>query len=193
MPSLVVALSMSGTGHAGPFDPPSPEVYARPEDQQRARLRDTPCTEADVGHGCHRYEDRLWRDIPCAYDIRPGVIGFRPTDQCYKMEAPRHYRGVWIDAFEGQQFIPDGVTIPAWPETDPGTPEWREQADRAQAARIWLNVDHTDLGKRSTGEGKKVHVEFIGRKTQYTGAYGHMGMFGNAIIVDQLLSAEELK
>lgn len=187
----VLALSMvAGAACAGPFDMPKPEVFRRPEDQTRARLIDKPCVSADVGHGCYRFDGRLIRDTPCAYHIDSGTIGFLPTDQCFKMQGPERYRGIWIDAFEGQDFIPEGTSLPDWPRTDPTTPSWREQADRVQAARIWLNVDRAGVAHDVNANGRKMRIEFIGRKTMYQGAYGHMGMSGNEIIVDRVISLE---
>lgn len=59
----------------GQFAPPNPEVFARAEDQQRARLLGKPCAEADEGHACYRYDGRLIRESPCTYHIEPGAIG----------------------------------------------------------------------------------------------------------------------
>lgn len=140
--TLAVALVVGsyGSAVAGPLGPPRPETFVHAEDQERARLRNNPCTEADADHGCYRYNDQLFREAPCAYHIVTGIIGFLPVDQWYRMDKPRRYVGVWIDAFEGQQFIPKGTTPPEWPRTEPRSPGWREQADRAIAAAIWLDV-----------------------------------------------------
>lgn len=192
---VAVACAAAGFGlpRAGAQDLPKPEVYLRAEDQERARLLKTPCTDADVGHGCFRFDHRAVREFPCTRHIEPGVIGSVPTDQCYKMEAPRRYRGIWIDEFEGQRFIPEGTIPPKWPEGDPQAPGWREQFDRARAASIWLNVERAKLPHRNRRGGRRVLIEFVGRKTLYPGAYGHMGMSGNEIIVDRVISVKELK
>ena len=185
----VSTLAWCGSAAAGWLDPPKPEVYQRAEDRERARLRSTPCTEADVGHGCYRYDDRILRESPCAFWIDAGTIGSLPTDECYKMEEPRRYRGVWINEFEGQAFVPEGTTAPIWPRGDPKTPGWSEKLEQARSATIWLDVEQTDLRNQFRRNGQKVLVEFVGRKTAYSGAYGHFGMAGHEIIVDRVLSA----
>lgn len=192
---LMLVLACTAVGIAteafGQFVSPKPEVFARVEDQERARLLGKPCTQADEGHACYRYDGRLIRESPCSYHIEAGVIRSLPTDQCYKMDAPRRYRGVWIDEFEGQQFAPEGIRVPEWPRGDPKSPKWRQQADQAIAATIWLDVQHTKLGHKWQQGGRRVFIEFIGRKTMYPGNYGHMGMSGQEIIVDRLISQRE--
>jgi hypothetical protein len=107
------------------------------------------------------------------------------------MEASHHYRGVWVDEFEGQAFIPEGTTALEWPRGDVTTSEWREQFDRARAATIWLDVSRVNLGHRFRQGGRKLLIEFVGRKTMYLGYYGHMGMSGHEIIVDRVISLKE--
>lgn len=175
----------------GQFASPNPEVFADAEDQQRARQLDQRCIEADEGRGCYRYDGRLIREAPCAYPIEFGVIAFKPTDQCYKMEAPRSYRGVWVDEFEGQAFIPEGAKTPEWPRGNPKSPEWKKEADRAIAATIWLDVERVNLSGEGRRDGRKFLIEFVGRKTMYSGHYGHMGMAGQEIIVDRVISLRE--
>lgn len=186
---LMAAGAMAGFGiaKAGAQDLPKPEVFVRAEDQERARLFGKPCAEADIGRGCYRFNGRLLREIPCAYHVDAETMGSLPTDQCYKMEAPRRYRGIWIDEFEGQAFIPEGTTAPEWPRADPASPGWREQFDRAQAATIWLDVERAKLGHHRNG-GRKMFIDFMGRKTMYPGQYGHMGLSGHEIIVDRVIS-----
>jgi hypothetical protein len=189
---LAVMLLGAGSVQAGQFQPPRPEVFARPEDQVRARLLNTPCTSADLGRGCYRYDNRLIREYPCSFAIDAGVRGSLPVDQCYKMEQPRRYRGTWIDEFEGQRFISEGTTPPEWPHTDPRSSGWREQAERARAARIWLDVDRAGV-RHDFGRGRRLRIEFVGCQTLYPGAYGHMGMSGSEIIVDRMISMEEVR
>jgi hypothetical protein len=107
------------------------------------------------------------------------------------MDAPRRYRGVWVDEFEGQQFIPEGTREPEWPRGDPKSPEWRKQADQAIAATIWLDVERAKLSHKWQQGGRRVFIEFVGRKTMYPGNYGHMGMSGQEIIVDSVISQRE--
>lgn len=188
---LACATAGFGTEALGQFAPPNPEVFARAEDQERARLLGKPCTQDDEGHGCFRLDGRLLRESPCTYHIEPGVIGSLVTDKCYKMEPPRRFQGVWIDEYEGQKFIPEGTQAPEWPKGDPKSSEWRKQADQAIAATIWLDVEHTNLRKKQQQNGRRLFIDFVGRKTMYPGNYGHMGMSGQEIIVDRVISQHE--
>lgn len=188
---LACAAAGFGTAAVAQFGYPSPEVFARAEDQVRARLIREPCTEADIGRGCYRLGSRLVRQAPCTYRIDAGTIGSVATDQCYKMESSRRHRGVWIDAFEGQEFIPEATKPPEWPRGDPKAPGWREQFELARASRIWIDVSRVDLEHKFREGGRRVFIEFDGRKTMYSANYGHMGMSGHEIIVDRLISMKE--
>lgn len=191
MLAVTCAAAFGSTTAFGQFAPLNPEVFAREEDQARARLLSKPCTEADVGHACYRYDGRLVRETPCTYHVDAETIGSLPIDKCYKMDPPRRYRGVWVDEFEGQSFIPEGTKAPEWPRGDPKSPEWRKQADRVIAATIWLDVERAKIGHDWQRGGRKVFIEFVGRKTRYPGNYGHMGMSGQEIIVDRMISLRE--
>ena len=181
----------AGTAQAGPFDPPDPKVFARAEDQERARLLRKPCNEADVGRGCYRYNGRAFREAPCSYHIDASTLGSLPIDQCYKMEKARRYRGVWVDEFEGQRFIPEGTNPPEWPKTNPHSPGWKEQAERARLATTWLNTSRVTVDRNSRRSGARRFIEFVGRKTMFPGAYGHMGMSGQEVIVDRVISLRD--
>ena len=188
--AIAVACTMLSLGIAEAAAQEKPEVYLRAEDQERARSLDKPCQETDVGHGCWRFNDHLVREGPCTYHINAGAIGMIPIDQCFKMEEPRRYRGIWIDEFEGQAFIPEGTEPPQWPSPDSTSPGWRERLERAQAASIWLDVERAGLEHK---EGRKIRIDFVGRKTLYPGYYGHMGMSGGEIIVDRVISLKEME
>jgi hypothetical protein len=191
--AVALMLLASGVARAGFMDPPKPEVLARAEDQERARLLSKPCAKADEGHGCYRFGGRLWREAPCTEYVDAQTLREVPTDQCYKMDPPRRFRGIWIDEFEGQAFIPEGATPPEWPRGERQSPGWQQQFDRAQAASIWLDVDRVNLGHEFNRGSRKLLIDFIGRKTTYTGAYGHMGMSGNEIIVDRVISVKPVE
>jgi hypothetical protein len=186
--ALIFGAFSFGTPQAGPFDLPDPKVFARSEDQERARLLSKPCTEADVGRGCYRFDGRVSREMPCRYHIDARTIRSLPTDQCYKMEAPRRYRGVWVDEFEGQRFIPEGTSPPEWPRTDPKSAGWSEQFERARLATIWFDASRVTVDQKFRQRGVRRFIEFIGRKTMYPGAYGHLGMSGQEVIVDRVIS-----
>lgn len=174
---------IEGPAVAKPFYP-NPEIFARAEDRERARMVDVLCNESDVGRGCFRYDGRLLRDTPCSYREKGiDAWGSLPTDQCYVMEAPRLYRGVWINEFEGQEFIPSGTKKPKVPGAGSGPAEWNKYI----AATIWLDVGPAKLDRKWHYVDKAL-IEFVGRKTKHSGNYGHMGMSGNEVIVDRVIS-----
>jgi hypothetical protein len=95
------------------------------------------------------------------------------TDECFKMEPPRHWRGLWADYFEGQQFCP--------------APAKDCQFDE-HAPRIWLSFAK-DQPRAGQPPGMRVYqVEFIGRRTLRPGHYGHMAAYTDEVIVDRLIS-----
>ena len=171
----------------------NPEMYVRPEDQERARQISKPCAEADVGRGCYRFNDALWRETPCSYWIDASTVGSLPTDQCVKMEDTRRFRGVWINEFEGQAFVPEGTKPPAWPADNLDEAKRRKQFDVARAEAIWLDMSRVKASAMPRTKARKMLIEFIGRKTAYSGFYGHMGLSGQEIIVDRLISAKPIE
>jgi hypothetical protein len=189
---LACALTVAGVGTAQSIDRPKPEMFNRAEDRMRAQLLGTPCTEADLGRGCRRVGDRLIRDYPCSIYDDPRFISSLPTDHCYKMGEPQRFSGVWIDEFEGQEFIPDGVALPELPQ-DRRSPEFMKKYRELRAASIWLDVDRAGLGYDFNNGTRRVHVQFIGRKAVYPWNYGHMGAWRNYIIVDRVISHRKLK
>lgn len=192
---LLIAITIvafgSGVATASIHDRPKPKVYAKKTDRELARLLDKPCLEADVGRGCIKTSNGLWRKRPCV-DYDNGSIIHRRTDQCFKMEQPRRFRGTLINEFEGQLFILEGAAPPEWPRSDRNTPGWAEKFEKARAASIWLDNSRVDLVPVRLGLSNKMLIEFVGRKTKYTGRYGHMGMSGNSIIVDRVISLKNL-
>lgn len=191
--SLAMLIALTASGSPGQFDTPNPKVYAHAEDQQKARLLRTPCRQADIGQGCHRRGEAIVRNLPCAHELPStspsGFFEFLPTQECYKMDRPRRFRGVWIDEFEGQEFVPDGQAKLEWPRSGV-RPEERE---RVRATKIWIDFSLVGGGRkfRDRGGGKS-QVEFIGRKTRYAGSYGHMGLFAHYIIVDRVISVRDI-
>lgn len=178
---------------AGPFDPPKPEAFARKEDQARAKLLTKPCSETDLGNGCRQWGGRIIRESPCTYLVSATSMKRLPLDQCYKMEKQRKYRGVWIDAFEGQRFIRADVSFPDQAGNNPEILAWLKNAERTAASRVWLDVSRTSLTHDFSDGGRKMLIEFIGRKTKYAGPSGHMGVFDHTMIVDRVISVVEVK
>ncbi|MDR6708346.1 hypothetical protein J2X73_002725 [Novosphingobium sp. 1748] len=191
--ALTLTLATLGVAKAqsGPLDRPDPKVFARAKDQERARLMMKPCAKADIGRGCYRYDGHAFREEPCSYQIDAQTRGSLPTDQCYKMETQQRYRGVWVDVFEGQRFIPEGTSPPEWPRTGLKSSEWKEKAEQARLATIWMNANRVHFDGLTRRNGARWIIEFIGRKTMYPGSYGHFGMSGQEIIVDRVISLWE--
>jgi hypothetical protein len=185
---LTILVPGFSPARAEPFDLPDPEVYVRAEDRERARLIVEPCTKADVGRGCYRENGYLLRESPCGYRVDKETIGFLPTDECYRMDPPRRYRGVWIDEFEGQRFIPEGTSPPEWPELNSNAPDLREQFENARLAAIWLDTERVEIPRPSGSDATRYFIEFVGRQTMFPGAYSHLGMSGHEIIVDQVIA-----
>lgn len=189
--SLILMMSASSDASGSLFPRPKPEAYAHKEDRELARLADTPCSQADEGKGCIRAHNRLTRKRPCAYDDGKVVI-HRRTDKCFKMDKPRRFRGVWINEFEGQRFVAENATAPEWPHSDPRSPGWKEQFEKARSASIWLSIDRQKIAPL-TVSSEKMLIEFVGRKTRFLGSYGHMGLSGHEIVVDRVISLVNLE
>jgi hypothetical protein len=107
------------------------------------------------------------------------------------MDAPRRYRGVWIDEFEGQRFIPQGTTPPEWPDIESRAPDLQEKFEQARLASIWLDMERVKRPRPSRGGSGRYFIEFTGRQTMFPGAYGHLGMSGHEIIVDEVIALRE--
>ncbi len=120
-----------------------------------------------------------WRPYPCSTEKTVQFRGetFRVmenklTDQCVHMTARTRWRGVWKTEFEGSQFCPGARS---------------ECSLRSARPWIWMNA-----GVKTELNGKLYRVEFEGRRTRFPGGYGHMGEFDHEIIVDRMISIEEL-
>lgn len=111
------------------------------------------------------------RPYPCTRQkAGSNVVVHLPTEQCVKMLPAERWRGLWRDDFEGSRFCPAPAT----------TCDGRTAGDR-----IWLNG-----GMDDAAGGGVYAVEFIGRRTMYEGAYGHMGMSDHEIVVDRFISID---
>ncbi|WP_294252807.1 hypothetical protein [uncultured Sphingomonas sp.] len=111
------------------------------------------------------------RPFPCAREVKfsdTTVVESGSTDRCVRMEQSRLWRGLWRNEFEGQRFCPEPVA---------------GCSDAAQGERIWF-TQGAFIGE----EGAVYEVTFIGRRTQYRGTYGHLGMSDHEVIVDRPLS-----
>ncbi|WP_156349024.1 MULTISPECIES: hypothetical protein [unclassified Sphingomonas] len=127
---------------------------------------------------------RCWkreRDGSFEFD---AFIGAR---RCYDFAPPKSYDGIYIDEFEGQRFVP----------------QERLNGRYDQVPRIWFSMDErSDLrieplvGMQRTDKGdgrtRVWRVRFVGREPKRTGRYGHMGMSRRMVLIDRLVSADQL-
>lgn len=115
---------------------------------------------------CYRNEKTRYGD----------VLGFIGNEQCYRFNPPVRMRGIWLDEFEGSEFLPNATKAPA------GWPYSRDA--------IWLDFTrHESLLANGNGERRAFAIEFIGRRATFPGSYGHLGGSRHLVIVDKLLSA----
>ena len=120
---------------------------------------------------------------PCSARWVEGQFGYwdrLPIDQCIKFGAPRRMKGLWRDDFEGSRFCQapakecsyqQGVQSQVWFEPQKSLP-------------LEFQRDHF---------GGLYQVDFIGRRTSYPGSYGHMGVYDEEVLVDQMISIKELE
>lgn len=113
---------------------------------------------------------------PCESQ-KDGHMNLDDGPDCIRYGAPRVFKGVWIDRFEGSKFL-----------------EGRKPtADIFDAnAEVWLDVPaplRDPAGIRIPGSGPTIvaEMEFVGRKTLYPGVHGHLGGTPHNIIVDKVL------
>jgi len=113
-------------------------------------------------------------------------FGTLPVDQCFKMRPAARLSGVWLDELEGSRFFLGQSRVP---------PESARPAAWEKVQGAWLKIDRRQLprGLQSAPTGGAFAMEFIGRRTQFRGAYGRFGMFETWIIVDRVLSIRRLK
>jgi len=125
------------------------------------------------------------RIAPCtilkSQEFRDGVlhqeVEWLATEKCVKMDAPKRWRGLWRNEFEGSQFCP-------------GTPDHCSYDDQP---RIWFAK-----GKAKFPNGVKpsigyiYEIEFVGRMTAYKGQYGHFGLFDHEVVADEVISIRQL-
>ena len=129
-----------------------PEYFAHWPDRMKERF---PELQKVFGPSC------IWRG---------GV----PTEQCFRMEEARRWRGLWRNEFEGSRFC----EAPA-AQCDHDTP----------STKMWLT---NKLYKESYGG--LYQVDFIGRRTLYPGLFGHLPITDrHEVIVDRMLVMKEVE
>jgi hypothetical protein len=112
------------------------------------------------------------RPFPCTYEeTQNGVTAIvrQPTDICVKMSPPQRFRGLWRHPMEGSRFCPEPATTCFG--DSPGE-------------KIWLSRT-----PGAGGRGELYRVDFIGRKTMFTGPYGD-GFSDEEIVMDRAIRIE---
>lgn len=108
-----------------------------------------------------------------------------PDEECYELDPPRRYKGLWRNAFEGSQFCPAPAT---------------ECGDDTKGDVIWLGFSRRfkkppggpDLRATDIVEYPVYAVDLIGRRTAFKGRYGHMGGSDYELVVDKFVSVKLL-
>lgn len=102
------------------------------------------------------------------------------VDQCYKFEAPKRFRGLWYNEFEGSIFC-------AAPARSCDSETGREMGNRT-----WLTpTQHLNLDEDGPN-GDVYEVDFVGRQSMVRGSYGHGGVFDKEILMDRVISIEKV-
>jgi hypothetical protein len=147
---------------------------------------------------CHRVSDAA-KDFPppasyvhtsdkvAAQMLRWGILWRLPCknverdDQCFKFTKPQRMQGLWRNDFEGSLFC------------ELGTQCSNRQSDGKRPRAVWLEMKARLSGRKDTPPGGLYAIDFIGRRSEYRGMFGHMGMWDGEVIVDRLISIEELE
>jgi len=127
-----------------------------------------------------------WR-FPCTKSVADKNGGYYeslPDDQCFKFSGPMRMQGLWRNDFEGSLFC----SAPATQCTEP-----RSTSKIPRPHFVWLQMRHHLKELEDIAPGGLYAVDFIGRRSEYRGMYGHLGMADEEVIVDRLISIRELE
>lgn len=119
----------------------------------------------------------LFADLPgitskCLETVRFGGFEALPpkTDQCFKMERRRRWRGAWRIGFEENSFCPA-------PEVN---------CDAGRDNRAILTFQGKTVRSASSNYSRLYSIEFVGRKTRYKGGSGQF--IAHEIVVDRVIA-----
>lgn len=101
---------------------------------------------------------------------------------------PRRYTGVWLYEFEGSMFL-EGATAPPLVRPDYANTAWLD-FDPNKIESSTRYTDHDE--KRGCYLLSAFRVDFIGRKRKYPYGAGHLGLWPNEVIVDEMISFRKL-
>lgn len=149
---LAAALALAGCERPKTWAPTEPpDVFLHWPDRMKERF---PELQTIFGPSC------IWK--------RAGSV---PVDQCFKMEAPQRWRGLWRYEGEGSWFCPKPV----------------EKCTRRVSGPWWALV-----GDRPKAEALHIYeIEFLGRRTTYPLSY-LMVDHNHLILVDRLIAIRDL-
>ncbi len=111
-------------------------------------------------------------------DAYGEVLVFKGNEECFRFDPPERMRGVWLDEFEGSEFLPNATEAPA-----------ERQYSRDM---IWLDFTRPEPLLADRSGDRALAIEFVGRRATFPGSYGHLGGSRHLVIVDELLSATPL-
>ena len=116
----------------------------------------------------------------CVDAFREGGLNAIPQDvrKCFPMENSKRWTGLWLDEFEGSRFC-------AAPADECGF--------ETEGERVWLSfaeeIRATEKPDRYATD-KLYKIEFIGRRTLKSGAFGHLGGSDREVVVEDLVRLE---
>lgn len=118
-----------------------------------------------------------------------GLNAMPPEDQCFAFGPPKRMRGLWRTYFEGSLFCPEPART-CEPSKEGKGPEGYFVND------IWLHVADPIWKARNDAhdfETSLYAVDFIGRRNERPGFFGHMGLSRNEVIVDRMIAAKRME
>lgn len=135
-------------------------------------------------------EDRCYREL-IINGVR--VVEYKGDRACIGFQPPREFSGIWVNHFEGSEFIEGGTSLADVP--------------RGARERVWLDMENSkwasDDWRREYGHVYRVRFSgraaldmhrkpgFAPNRTEPPG-YGHFGMSNGLVMVDALLEFEDL-
>jgi hypothetical protein len=123
--------------------------------------------------------------FPCEETLQNGAIFRDVGPDCYRYDAPREFRGIWLYEFEGSFFLENATFIPserpafsdtAWLEFGPDVVEPPTDSDYSE--------------EKSCYPISAYAITFVGRRNRY--GSGHLGLWPESVRVDKMLSVHRL-
>ncbi|MCB2077103.1 MAG: hypothetical protein KDE55_05315 [Novosphingobium sp.] len=123
----------------------------------------------------------------CIDKVRAGGLMAYPVgvENCFEMDVPREWSGLWRNDFEGSLFCP--------------VPETRCRFDEdydSKNATIWLQVPRAGEWREkmmSLKYGGLYEITFRGRRTLNRGNFPGGGVFDHEMVIDEIMRLEEVE